>query len=391
MGNTLKTFFPELAMSWNPRDTVNLRLEFVRLALQKRRPPSRVVPALRHQREDRLQVAHRYAQSGEAGLEDRSRRPLSSPNRTPPEIEQRVVSLRNEHRWGGRKLERRLRDLGEPVVPTAGTVTRIVHRHGLIVPEASVAATPWKRFEHEQPNDLWQMDFKGWIELNDGRRCSPLTVLDDHSRFNVVLDACGTTDTQAVRRRRRDAFRRYGLPLRINADNGSPWGSPAQPGQLTMLGIWLIRLGVKISYSRPAHPQTNGKDERFHRTLKPELLSGRHFASFCGAQRAFDTWRIVYNTQRPHQTLDMDTPITRYRPSPRPYPERLPPLKYGDADTVVRVRVNGELRFMSRRFKVSSALENLPVAIRRSTTQPDCYDLYIAHHHFDTINLNLTK
>ncbi|WP_310700330.1 IS481 family transposase [Paraburkholderia sp. USG1] len=378
-------------MSWNPRDTVNLRLEFVRLALQKRRPPSRVVPALRHQREDRLQVAHRYAQSGEAGLEDRSRRPLSSPNRTPPEIEQRVVSLRNEHRWGGRKLERRLRDLGEPVVPTAGTVTRIVHRHGLTVPEASVAATPWKRFEHEQPNDLWQMDFKGWIELNDGRRCSPLTVLDDHSRFNVVLDACGTTDTQAVRRRRRDAFRRYGLPLRINADNGSPWGSPAQPGQLTMLGIWLIRLGVKISYSRPAHPQTNGKDERFHRTLKPELLSGRHFASFCGAQRAFDTWRIVYNTQRPHQTLDMDTPITRYRPSPRPYPERLPPLKYGDADTVVRVRVNGELRFMSRRFKVSSALENLPVAIRRSTTQPDCYDLYIAHHHFDTINLNLTK
>jgi transposase InsO family protein len=378
-------------MSWNPRDTVNLRLEFVRLALQKGANRRELCRRYGISAKTGYKWLNRYAQSGDTGLEDRSRRPLSSPNRTPPEIEQRVVSLRNEHRWGGRKLERRLRDLGERVVPTAGTVTRILHRHGLIVPEASQAATPWKRFEHEQPNDLWQMDFKGWIELVDGRRCSPLTVLDDHSRFNVILDACGSTDTQAVRRRLRDAFRRYGLPLRINADNGSPWGSPAQPGQLTTLGIWLIRLGVKISYSRPAHPQTNGKDERFHRTLKAELLSGRHFASFCGAQRTFDAWRIVYNTQRPHQALDMDTPITRYRPSPRPYPERLPPLQYGDADTVVRVRVNGELRFRSRRFKVSSALENLPVAIRPSTTQPDCYDLYIAHHHFDTINLNLTK
>jgi hypothetical protein len=93
-----------------------------------------------------------------------------------------VVALRNENRWGGRKLERRLRDLGDPVVPTAGTMTRILHRHSLIVPEASLAARPWTRFEHEQSNDLWQMDFKGWIELVDGRRCSPLTVLDDHSR-----------------------------------------------------------------------------------------------------------------------------------------------------------------------------------------------------------------
>lgn len=378
-------------MSWNPRDTVNLRLEFVQLALQQGANRRELCQRYGISAKTGYKWLRRYGESGEAGLEDRSRRPLSSPNRTAPEIEQRVVALRKEHRWGGRKLERRLRDLEEPVVPTAGTMTRILHRHGLITPEASLAATPWKRFEHEQPNDLWQMDFKGWIELADGRRCSPLTVLDDHSRFNIVLDACGPTDTQVVRRRLREAFRRYGLPLRINADNGSPWGSPAQPGQLTTLGIWLIRLGVRLSYSRPAHPQTNGKEERFHRTLKAELLNGRHFASMRGAQRAFDSWRIVYNTQRPHQALDMATPITRYRSSPRAYPERLPPLQYGDADTVVRVRVNGDLRFMSRRFKVSSALDNLPVAVRPSTTQPDCYDLYIAHHHFHTINLNMTE
>lgn len=377
-------------MSWNPRDTVNLRLEFVQLALHEGSNRRELCRRFEISPKTGYKWLKRYEQSGMAGLEDRSRRPLSSPARTPPEVEQRVIALRREHVWGGRKIERRLHDLGDLVVPTSSTVTRILHRHSLITPQASAAATRWQRFEHEQPNDLWQMDFKGWIELTDGRHCSPFTVLDDHSRFNVVLDACGRTDTRAIRQRLRNAFRRYGLPLCINADNGSPWGSPSQPGQLTALGIWLIRLGVRLSYSRPAHPQTNGKDERFHRTLKAELLSGRHFASFRAAQHAFDTWRTVYNTQRPHQALDMATPVTRYRPSPRAYPERLPPIEYGDDDIVVRVRVNGDLRFMSRRFKVSSALDNLPVAIRPSLQHPDCYDVYFAHHHFATIDLNQT-
>lgn len=217
-------------MSWNPRDTVNLRLEFVQLALHEGGNHRELCWRFGISPKTGYKWLTRFEQGGVAGLEDRSRRPLSSPTRTPPEVEQRVLALRQEHVWGGRKIERRLHDLGDPVVPTASTVTRILHRHGLIMPQASQAATRWQRFEHEQPNDLWQMDFKGWIELIDGRRCSPLTVLDDHSRFSIVLDACSRTDTQVVRQRLRDAFRRYGLPLRINADNGSPWGSPSQPG-----------------------------------------------------------------------------------------------------------------------------------------------------------------
>ena len=377
-------------MSWNPRDTVNLRLEFVQLALHEGTNHRELCRRFGISPKTGYKWLRRYEQDGLAGLEDRSRRALSSPTRTSPEVGQRVVALRREHVWGGRKIERRLHDLGDVVVPTSSTVTRILHRHSLIMPQASVAATRWQRFEHEQPNDLWQMDFKGWIELVDARRCSPLTVPDDHSRFNIVLDACGRTDTQVVRQRLRNAFRHDGLPLRINADNGSPWGSPSQPGQLTALGIWLIRLGVRLSCSRAAHPQTNGKDERFHRTLKAELLSGRNFASFRGAQSAFDAWRTVYNTQRAHQALDMATPVTRYRSSQRSYPECLPPIEYGDTDTIVRVRVNGDLRFMSRRFKVSSALDNLPVAIRPGLQHPDCYGVYFAHHHFATIDPNQT-
>jgi transposase InsO family protein len=375
-------------MSWNPRHIMDLRVEFVELALQEGANRRELCRRFGISPKTAYKWLNRHAEQGAIALTDRSRRPARSPARTARELEERVVALREAHpAWGGRKISRRLLDLGCTEVPAPSTVTDILHRRGLISAEASTDATRWQRFEHEQPNNLWQMDFKGWFELVSGRHCSPLTVLDDHSRFNLVLDACGSTVTRVVREHLRAAFRRYGMPLRINADNGSPWGCPAQPGQLTTLAVWLIRLGIHLSHSRPAHPQSNGKDERFHRTLKAEVLEGQHFKSLRGAQQAFDGWRIVYNHERPHQALGMATPITRYRPSPRPYPERVPPIEYGDADIVVRVGSGGEIRFKSRRFKVSSALVNLPIALRLCPGHDGCYDLYLAHHRFDSISL----
>ncbi|MEQ5838443.1 IS481 family transposase [Paraburkholderia acidicola] len=376
-------------MPWNPKDTMNLRLEFVHLALQDGANRRELCRRFGISPKTAYKWLARHAQHGDPALADRPRRPLLSPARTAPQIEQQVIELRQAHpAWGGRKISRRLRDLGHIEVPAPSTVTGILHRHGLISPAASEAATPWQRFEHAQPNDLWQMDFKGWFELHNGQHCSPLTVLDDHSRFNLVLDACVKTDTRTVHRHLLQTFRRYGLPLRMNTDNGSPWGSPSQPGQLSELAIWLIRLGIRLSYSRVAHPQTNGKDERFHRTLKAEVLYGRRFGNLRSAQQAFDAWRTVYNHQRPHQALDMATPGTRYRCSVRAYPERLPPIEYGDSDTVVQVGWNGELRFRSQRFKVSSALHKLPVAIRPRAGAGNDYDLYFMHHRFGTINLD---
>ena len=380
-------------MPWNPRNTMNLRLEFVHLALQEGANRRELCRRFGISSKTGYKWLARHAQGDSAtALADRSRRPLQSPLRTAPAVEPQVVELRRAHpAWGGRKISRRLRDQGQTEVPAPSTVTDILHRHRLIGQAASEAATPWQRFEHGQPNDLWQIDFKGWFELQDGRRCSPLTLLDDHSRYNLTLDACGSTDSRTVQHHLERTFRRYGLPLRINADNGPPWGSPSQPGQLTELAIWLIRLGVRLSHSRPAHPQTNGKEERFHRTLKAELINGRHFSDLPDAQQAFDAWRTVYNHQRPHQALGMATPVTRYRPSPRSYPEILPPIEYGGNDLVQRVGWNGELRFRKRRFKVSSALHNLPVAIRERAGQQNCYDLYFAHHQFGTINLGQLK
>lgn len=378
-------------MPWNVRDTMNLRQEFVLLAQQEESNRRELCRRFGISAQTAYKWLRRFAHEGLAGLADRSRRPHDSPRLTPSALEAAVLDLRREHpAWGGRKISRRLLDLGLTPVPAPSTVTSILHRHGQIGPAASENATAWQRFEHEHPNDLWQIDFKGdFPTLREGR-CRPLTVLDDHSRYNLVLQACSKTDTAVVQKHLTDAFRRYGLPLRLNADNGSPWGVPRQPGSLSELAIWLIRLGIRISYSRPYHPQTNGKDERFHRSLKAEVLAGHHFATFDEVQRALDYWREVYNQQRPHDSLGMETPIRRYQPSALTFPETLKPVEYAPDDLVLRVGWNGELRFKGRRLRVSKTLQNLHVAARRSPENDNAFDFYYAHHRFMTLDLNNT-
>lgn len=373
-------------MPWKTQDTMSLREDFVRLASQEGTNRRELCRRFGISPQTAYKWLARYAADGTAGLVDRSRRPQHSPAGTPAEVQAAVVDVRLEHpAWGGRKISRRLHDLGLGSVAPS-TVSGILHRHGLIVPRAPEDKA-WERFEHEQPNVLWQADFKGHFETLQGR-CSPLTVLDDHSRYNLVLQACGNTRTQTVREHLETAFHRYGLPVRMNFDNGAPWGSPSQPGQVTELGLWLIRLGIRLSHSRPYHPQTNGKEERFHRSLKAEVLNGKSFEHLAHAQSAFERWRQVYNHERPHEALQMQTPITRYRPSPRTFPEVLPTIEYGSDDQVVRVKWNGELGFRDRKFKVSSALHRHDVAIRPRPAEDGIFDVYFAHHRCGTIDLS---
>jgi transposase InsO family protein len=242
---------------------------------------------------------------------------LSSPSISSPELEQQVLGVRAQNpAWGARKISRYLTDQGEmKAAPAPSTITSILHRHDQISPHASADASAWHRFEREQPNELWQMDFKGHFATLGARRGHPLTVLDDHSRYNVVLQARTLTDTATVQGHLTRAFGVHGLPRQINTDNGAPWGAPKQPGQLTELAIWLIRLGIRVSYSRPYHPQTNGKDERFHRSLKAEVLNGRSFLTHEEVQAQFERWRDLYHHQRPHEGIGLSTPIKRYRVS----------------------------------------------------------------------------
>lgn len=385
-------------MVWTEKSTVSLREEFVHLAGQdgaNRRALCRrfgISPKTGYKWLAR--AAGTPAGEALSALQDRSRRPHASPARSAQAVEQSVIGVRQEHpAWGARKIARRLLDLGQATVAPS-TVTHILHRHGLIPPEASQAATPWQRFEHEAPNNLWQIDFKGRFSTLAGP-CHALTLLDDHSRFNLLLRALGRTDTAQVQLQLVDALRLYGLPARINADNGSPWGSPSAGGRgvddggrsLSELAVWLIRLGVRVSFSAPYHPQTNGKLERFHRTLELEAMAGRNFANLAATQHAFDRWRNTYNCQRPHEALDLRVPIQRYQPSPVPYPERLPPIEYPSTDTVITVGWNGFIHFKGRKMRMSSALHRLPIGIRARAATDGVHDVFFCHQRFMCIDL----
>ena len=371
-------------MPWNARSAMSLREEFVALA---QRPGTTMSELCRRYGISR-KTGYKWCRREDA-LGDRSRRPHRSPYRTEAAVEALVLSTRDRFPdWGPRKLRRYLQDHGHRELPAVSTFSAILQRHGRITAAASAAATPWQRFEHPQPNALWQMDFKGHVPLAQGR-CHPLTVLDDHSRFNLLLHACAGETLADVQGPLEQCFRRYGLPQRISCDNGPPWGTMQREDRLTRLGVWFIQLGIELSHARPCHPQTNGKDERFHRTLNSGLLQRQSLHDLVQAQRAFDAYRQLYNELRPHEALNLEVPLARYRPSERPYPERLPPVEYDPGLPVRRVDVAGRIDFRGRRYRVAKALRGLPVALTPHADQDGLYTVYFCHHIVRIIDLSM--
>jgi hypothetical protein len=185
----------------------------------------------------------------------------------------------------------------------------------------------------------------------------------DHSRYSLGLEACADQQEETVRDRLIGIFRRYGMPFQMLMDNGSPWGSAGEQ-LLTAFEVWLIQLGIRVTHGRPYHPQTQGKDERFHRTLKAEVLNGRSFRDTEDCQTAFDRWRLVYNHERPHEALELEPPASRYKISSQEFPEKLPAIEYGPSDTVRKVDEQGCISFKGRRLRVSRALRHQPIALR---------------------------
>jgi len=366
-------------MPWQEASTMLLRVEFVMLASQAGANKRELCRRFGISPKTGYKWLARHTQEGEAGLSDASRRPHSSPVHTGSGVERAILKLRDRYpAWGARKLATVLRDEGWRNLPSPSTVHAILLRNGRIDPQESAKHKPFKRFEHERPNALWQMDFKGHFPLHQGR-CHPLTVLDDHSRFSVCLRACANEQTGTVHAALVDTFRRYGLPERIAVDNGAPWGDSAEQ-HYTLLGVWLMQLGIPVSHSRPYHPQTLGKDERFHGTLNRELISRHSFADLYQAQAAFDPWRECYNCKRPHESLGMRPPLSRYTPSPRPFPERLPAVHYASGDIVRKVQAQGEVSYRGRTFQVSKAFRGQTIAIRPAHDQDGLLEVFFCHH-----------
>jgi putative transposase len=350
-------------MPWREVSIMEQRREFVRLA--------------RHDGVNRRELCRRFGISPKTAYKwlartdlddgdfaDRSRRPWCSPGRTEADVEAAVLHVRDGHpAWGARKIVRCLERTGM-TPPAASTVHAILRRHGRIVlPKDSRGPAPL-RFEKEAPNELWQMDFKGWVELCNRARCHSLTVIDDHSRYALSLKACANQQSETVQDELTATFRRYGLPDAIIVDNGSPWGDASAQGW-TRLGVWLLKLGVDVQHSRPYHPQSRGKNERFHRTVQSEVFVLRRFRNLDDVQEAFDHWRAIYNLERPHEALGQEVPASRYVPSTRSMPERLPQVVYADGEIVRTVgTTKAYVSFKGRPWKVPQAFCGERVALR---------------------------
>jgi putative transposase len=294
--------------------------------------------------------------SGPSGLEDRSRKPCSSPTQTPQHLVDAFIELRCRHpSWGAKKLLSILQKRHPSgALPGRSTVCDILRRHGLV---------PKKRHKRHighpgkpttliaAPNDVWSADFKGQFKTGDGLYCYPLTVADGYSRFLLGCQALSSTRVAEAKPVFTRLFKEFGLPKRIRTDNGVPFATTTL-GRLSQLSAWWVRLGILPEFIEPGKPQQNGRHERMHRTLKAETT--RPPARTRRAQQSkFAHFREEFNCQRPHEALDMRTPAACYEPSPRKMPNKPPPLEYPDRFEVRYVSANGGIRWNHQWVNVS--------------------------------------
>ena len=372
-------------MPWKEVTRMSQRLEFVTLARKGGSHLTEICRRFGISRKIGYKWLERYDVEGILGLQDRSRRPQTSPRRTPEPMEEAVLAVRQEHAtWGGRKIKARLQTLGWQDVPAASTITEILRRQGCLNLEESGKHKAWNRFEAQAPNALWQMDFKGHFEAAEGR-CHPLTVLDDHSRYALCLQACPDEKGITVHQHMILVFRRYGVPEKILVDNGSPWGSDGEH-PFTLLTVWLIRQGIQVLHSRAYHPQTLGKDERFHRTLRAEVSQYCVGLNLEACQERFEGWREMYNFERPHEALEMATPASRYTPSTRSFQESLTPIEYSPGDEVRKVQQGGKISYRNREYALPKAFYGQYVALR-PTPQDGVMDVFFCNQKIMHVDL----
>jgi transposase InsO family protein len=347
-------------MPWLETDVRDQRIQFVMAARRPGANISAVCRAFGISRKTGYKWLEREATAGSvAVLADRSRRPHSSPTRTDGVTTARVRALRQAFGWGGDKLACVLAAEGITLAPR--TVDRIIQREGLTRELPVVGPAP-TRFEHAAANDLWQLDAKGPYPLAGGGRCHPLSIIDDHSRFAVGLAALPTVATATVEPALRACFERYGVPRAMLMDHGSPWWSTASHDGLTRLTVALLKQGIRLVYGAIRHPQTQGKVERFHRTLAEHLRWVGVPTTLRDFSRALTHFREEYNHVRPHEALGMRPPAHRFVASRRRYQPQPPRWEYPAGLTVRRVQQNGMVHYHAAQYYVSEALYGEEVA-----------------------------
>ena len=349
-------------MPWTTTSVMEERIKFVIRASQDSVNMSTLCHEFNISRPTGYLWLDRYRKAGSlSGVFERSRRPHHSPHRTLRHHEERIVALRQQYGWGARKI--RVLLLREGLDLKVATINRILKRKDLIHPKDSHRLAV-KRFEREHPNQLWQMDFKGDYPSDNGR-CYPLSVLDDHSRYVVGLYALSGQDTKTVRDCLVNAFETCGVPDAMLMDHGIPWWSTSNNHGLTRLAVSLIEQGIKLYFSGIRHPQTQGKVERFHRTLSESIRHKGRSNTLPDWEQTLKSFLYEYNHIRPHEALQMATPSEYYQPSQKVYNPNPKGWEYPEGSVVERLNTRGWIGKSRLRYFVSEALAEKEVRIEQ--------------------------
>lgn len=353
-------------MPWKECSVMDERLRFVARLLDGE-SMSEVCREFGISRKTGYKIFTRYKDQGIEALCDRSRRPVRYANQLPPQIENQIVTLKQEKpHWGARKIRELLvrRLNGDIRIPAKSTIHAVLHRHGLVKgirrPRHRAHGTPLS--PGIAPNDLWCADFKGEFKLGNGEYCYPLTVTDHASRYLLLCEALDSTREDTAITAFQQLFLERGLPFAIRSDNGVPFASPNALFNLSKLSVWWLRLGVAIERIRPGRPQQNGRHERMHLTLKKEATRPPGMNSL-QQQARFDAFVCEFNNERPHEALAMKMPGETYSPSPRPY-RGLPDLTYPLHDKDVLVTACGRICMHRKKINISYVLAGQRLGIK---------------------------
>ena len=296
----------------------------------------------------------RFMRYGLAGMRELSRRPRGHATGLSEEVICEVARLKQAHPyWGPRKLRELYRRL-RGSAPSESTFKRVLARLGMIQPrrsrqKAHATGRLWNGRSAEGPNEVWTVDFKGWWYDGQGKRCEPLTVRDEYSRYVLELRRMPNARTETVKACFERLFERYGLPAAIRSDNGAPFAQVKGILGLSKLAAWWVALGIDLERGRPGHPQDNGAHERLHRDINRELRRGT------AGQAELDLWRQEFNQERPHEALGLKCPAEVYRKSTRPYAGTPEDVSYADLEQR-KVSRDGDLSWEGADYFISTSV-----------------------------------
>ncbi len=336
-------------------------------------------------RQTGYEVLERHRTEGYEGLRERSHAPRTKPHAMSEAVKEMVLKLRRERpSWGPKKLKAYLERLegakaeAERLrMPAASSMGDLLKQEGLIVkrrkrPGGQVPSS--EPLGHaDEPNRVWSIDYKGHFKTGDGRRCEPLTVTDNESRYLLKLVAMSGIQSERVRAVMEAAFRENGLPEAIRSDNGAPFASNA-PGGVTQLSLWWERLGIRHERIEPGKPQQNGRHERFHLSLLRDRLDGGVAWDLRAQQRVFERYQHEFNEERPHEALEMRTPADRYRASAKRYDGQNPEFEYGEGFQTRRVYEQGTILWAAERIPISPVLAGENIGLREE--EEDLFAVY---------------